>query len=278
MALRSSGTDAQFLRNMQSGQCEQKYYTTIKNKSKNNGFPIYIDSTMVDNWYPHTLSEKTDNILLKLNDLSEYMGKKVELDREALYSCFFVDRYNTINGERRDEKELELQTNYMFDYLSKNDYIQGGILYNEPSYLIVTPKGYCRIEELQRKISKGNDVLVAMKFGDDTKKLREKIQQGISDAKYNAIFIDEVEHNDFITPELLKHIRDSKFVVVDLTHRNNGAYFEEGYAMGLGKTMIQLCKKGIPLHFDIAQKNTIMWEKEEEIPLKLKDRIDATIE
>ena len=36
-----------------------------------------------------------------------------------------------------------------------------------------------------------------------------------------AIFIDEVQHNDFITPELLKHIKNSKFVVVDLTHQNN---------------------------------------------------------
>ena len=72
--------------------------------------------------------------------------------------------------------------------------------------------------------------------------------------------------------------KDSKFVVVDLTHQNNGAYFEEGYAMGLGKTVIQLCKKSTKLHFDIAQKNTIIWEREEDIPLRLKNRIDATIE
>ena len=69
----------------------------------------------------------------------------------------------------------------------------------------------------------------------------------------------------------------SRFVVVDLTHRNNGAYFEEGYAMGLGKTVIQLCKKGVELHFDIAQINTIMWEDEKDIPLRLKNRIEATI-
>lgn len=69
------------------------------------------------------------------------------------------------------------------------------------------------------------------------------IRQGIMPVGYVAIFIDEVEHNDFITPELLKYIRDSKFVVVDLSHQNNGAYFEEGYAMGLGKPVIQLCKK-----------------------------------
>ena len=76
----------------------------------------------------------------------------------------------------------------------------------------------------------------------------------------------------------MKHIRDSKFVVVDLTHQNNGAYFEEGYAMGLGKPIIQLCKDGVKLHFDIAQKNTIMWKNEEDIPVKLTNRIKATID
>lgn len=48
--------------------------------------------------------------------------------------------------------------------------------------------------------------------------------------------------------------------------------------MGLGKPVIQLCKKGTQLHFDIAQKNTIMWEKEADIPLRLTNRIKATID
>lgn len=115
-----------------------------------------------------------------------------------------------------------------------------------------------------------------MKFGEETMLLRENIRKGISEAGYIPIFIDEVQYNDFITPELLKYIKDSKFVVVDLSHQNNGAYFEEGYAMGLGKPVIQLCKKGVNLHFDIAQKNTIMWESEDAIPNKLKNRIIAT--
>lgn len=65
---------------------------------------------------------------------------------------------------------------------------------------------------------------------------------------------------------------------MDLTHQNNGAYFEEGYAMGLGKTVIQLCQKDTKLHFDIAQKNTIMWDTEDAIPLMLTNRIIATID
>lgn len=93
-------------------------------------------------------------------------------------------------------------------------------------------EGYARIDMLQKNTASGRNGLVAMKFGNDTKALREAIRKGISEAGYFAIFIDEVQNNDFITPELLKYIRDSKFVVVDLTHQNNGAYFEEGYAMG----------------------------------------------
>lgn len=87
-----------------------------------------------------------------------------------------------------------------------------------------------------------------------------------------------MQHNNLITPEILKHIRDSKFVVADLTHQNNGAYFEEGYAMGIGKPVIQLCQKDTKLHFDIAQKNTIMWDTEGDIPHRLTNRIRATID
>ena len=50
--------------------------------------------------------------------------------------------------------------------------------------------------------------MIAMKFGNETKELREAIRKGVFDSGYHAIFIDEVQHNDYITPELLKHIRD----------------------------------------------------------------------
>ena len=169
----------------------------------------------------------------------------------------------------------------MLDFLVQEGFIttdakDGSI--PSPVNILLTPKGYARVDSLQKAASRGSNALVAMKLGDETKPLREAIRKGIHDAGYNAIFIDEVQHNDFITPELLKHIRDSKFVVVDLTHQNNGAYFEEGYAMGLGKPVIQLCKRHVQLHFDIAQKNTIMWDTEEDIPVRLTNRIKATID
>lgn len=48
--------------------------------------------------------------------------------------------------------------------------------------------------------------------------------------------------------------------------------------MGLGKLVIQLCQKDVKLHFDIAQKNTIIWETKDEISERLKNRIITTID
>lgn len=274
---------------------EYRYFTTMSNERCEeykkeyeqgniaHGHPIKLIKENIENWYPKTFSEKIDYILLYFNSHIKHMGESIVLKKEETFSCLFVDRYDYENGDfkKRSDEAMKAQANYMIDYLTDNNYLISprtwtGGEYNRPFAL--APEGYARVDMLQKNISSGKNVLVAMKFGDDTRPLREAIRQGVSDAGFVAIFIDEVEHNDFITPELLKYIRDSKFVVVDLSHQNNGAYFEEGYAMGLGKPVIQLCKKGIQLHFDIAQKNTIMWETEEDIVGKLKNRIRATID
>ena len=247
--------------------------------------PVHMDAEIIENWYPKTFSERVDYILLHINENAPHVGQEISWSIAEALGVLFIDRYKTgieNHGKHtlRAEDDWEHEINYMLDYLQESSYIKctDGPDEEEAFILSLSPKGYKRVDELQKYSSHGHNVLVAMQFGDDTKPLREAIRKGISEAKYNAFFIDEVQHNDLITPELLKYIRDSKFVVVDLTHQNNGAYFEEGYAMGLGKPVIQLCQKGKTLHFDIAQKNTIMWETEDDIPEKLANRIKATID
>lgn len=275
---------------------ESRYHTTLdkdicdqhkKEFKQGTGhrWPVHMDAEIIENWYPKTFSERVDYILLYINENAPHVGQEISWSIAEALAALFIDRYEigVINYGKhalRDEDDWEHEIKYMLDYLQESSYIKytDGPDEEEAFILSLSPNGYRRVDELQKYSSHGRNVLVAMKFGDDTKKLREAIRKGISEAKYNAIFIDEVQHNDFITPELLKYIRDSKFVVVDLTHQNNGAYFEEGYAMGLGKPVIQLCQKGKTLHFDIAQKNTIMWTTEDDIPERLTNRIKATID
>lgn len=272
---------------------EDRYYTTLdkrfcdkynedyRNGDISHGRPIHIDADVVANWYPKSFAEKIDHILLYISSHAPHLGQTVHFSAEQLYSFLFIDRYELSSGKAalRSDDDLQREGNFMLECLAQQGYIQNrlGLQCNKAPAITLMPSAYARIDEIQRNTANGKNVLVAMSFN-NTEKLREAIRKGIHSAGYIAIFIDEVQHNELITPELLKHIKDSKFVVVDLTHQNNGAYFEEGYAMGLGKPVIQLCKQGVKLHFDVAQKNTIMWETEEDIPELLQRRIAATIE
>lgn len=267
---------------------ERRYYTTASKETcdelqeEGRGYPVHIDAEIVEAWYPRSFAEKIDQILLYLHKRAPHIGQSIHFDPQTLYSFLFIDRYELVNGQyvSREDEAIEAEARFIIGCLIQQGLIADGgkLPFAAAQRFTLTPRGYARIDELQRNTANGKLVLVAMQFGDETKALREAIRKGIQDTKYHAIFIDEVQHNDFITPELLKYIKDSKFVVVDLTHKNNGAYFEEGYAMGLGKPVIQLCKKETQLHFDIAQKNTIMWTSEEDIPKQLQSRIIATIE
>ena len=61
---------------------------------------------------------------------------------------------------------------------------------------------------------------------------------------------------------------------------NNGAYYEAGYAAGLGKEVIHICndiKFREEGHFDIKQKSAVLWKTEDEIAELLFKRIEATI-
>ena len=264
---------------------EMKYHTTLSKeecdeykriKTDHRGIPVHLDSEMVEIWYPKTFAERVDSVLLYISEHTRHMGQSINLSYNDSLSLLFIDRKD--DETWRDQDVCSSEAKYLLDYLDSCHCIEYAFGIDKDLHLRLLPNGYGRVDEIQRATSHGRSVLVAMQFGDETIRLREAIRKGITDAGYFAVFIDEVQHNELITPELLKHIRDSKFVVADLSHQNNGAYFEEGYAMGLGKPVIQLCKKGIQLHFDIAQKNTIMWEIEDDIPLRLTNRIKATID
>ena len=301
VALRNENRLAHYLyynRFKSSIKTEYRYHTTLSkdicdNYRRdfldgiiNNGCPVHMDIDIINAWYPKSFSERVDLILLRLDSLAQHIGQAVSVGFQEMTSLLFIDRreQDVLSSQAkmmwRNEMECIQESNYMLDYLVECGYIKKCELQDSKTdaTLTLTPKGYARVDDLQKSHSAGRNALVAMQFGDSTIPLREAIRKGIQDAGYSAIFIDEVEHNNLITPELMKYIRDSKFVVADLTHQNNGAYFEEGYAYGLGKPVIQLCQKGTKLHFDIAQKNTIMWETEDDIPERLANRIRATID
>jgi len=277
--------DRRYNTELSKEECDKYKEIYEKGEPQHRGIPVHMDANLINTWYPRTFSEKIDNIMLLFNSRMKHLGQKIEISTNEMPSILFMDRVEKVNELTKDISWRDIgdvleECDFMLDCMKEAGYInyESAISVDDSYEIQITAQGFQRIDELQRNTANGKNVLVAMKFGDDTISLREAIRKGIQDAGYIANYIDEVPHNDFITPELLKKIRDSKFVVVDLSHQNNEAYFEEGYAMGLGKPVIQLCKRNVQLHFDIAQKNTIMWDTEDDIPEILTNRIKATID
>lgn len=150
---------------------------------------------------------------------------------------------------------------------------------------VITAEGWKKIDVLINEEYTIRQGFIAMSFGDETKKIREAFRAAISACGYIVRVIDEKEHNNQIVPEILYEINRSKFVVVDITYPNFGAYYEAGYAQALGKEVIVCCHasrftsddKNQRPHFDIAQKSMIVWKDEEELISRLKRRIEATV-
>ena len=61
--------------------------------------------------------------------------------------------------------------------------------------------------------------------------------------------------------EIIARIKESRFVVADVTQHRNGVYFEGGYAMGMGLPVIWMCHQDDlqKMHFDTSHLNHIVW-------------------
>ena len=245
-----------------------------------------LTSEMVENWYPKTFSDKVDLFLLNLYKKTKYMGEVIHIDHIEQGIAFFFDNHNEEISEERD-----YHINFFNSYLRKQEFLSNEGAFEE---FCLAPKGYQRVDELQKYKSSNPNVFVSMAFNDNTKSTREAIRNGIIDAGYSPEFIDEIIHNHQIVPEMFRLIRECRFLILDISEPNYGAYYEAGYAMGLGKEVIICCSKEsfskeyitdeekryqkyLKPHFDIAQKQILVWNDEKDLTHKLSEWIKAII-
>ena len=91
---------------------------TVEFRNGNNiaGMPVHMDQDIISLWFPKSFSQKVDMILLKLNELTEFVGQEIKLDIPSLLSCMFVRRFKSDNRETVDDKELVKQA-LLYDIL-----------------------------------------------------------------------------------------------------------------------------------------------------------------
>lgn len=156
---------------------------------------------------------------------------------------------------------------------------QGGFQQADTAFLL-TVKGWEFARPMTGVIG---TCFVAMAFADE---MDDAFDQGIApavetDCGFRVLRVDHEEHNDQITDRIIAGIRSAQFVVADFTLNRGGVYYEAGFALGLGKTVIWTCNAAEEhvkeLHFDTRQFNHILWSRPAELREALANRIRATI-
>ena len=146
----------------------------------------------------------------------------------------------------------------------------------------LTLEGWERYEQEKRGDFQSNYGFIAMQFNDPV--LDVFVENTVKpfvkeDTGYNLVDMRDVATAGLIDNIMRVRIRDAAFVIADLTHDNRGAYWEAGYAEGLGKPVIYICErakfKKDRTHFDTNHCTTILWSKEE--PEKFREKLVATL-
>lgn len=126
---------------------------------------------------------------------------------------------------------------------------------------------------------------MAMQYGNPNHDqiYQKYFKDAVSQTGFDLRRLDENLAAGLIDNQLRVEIRNARFLLADLTNNNAGAYWEAGYAEGLGKPVIYLCEKNqfeeFKTHFDTNHHTTVVWDENDmEAAVKnLKNTIRATL-
>jgi hypothetical protein len=145
---------------------------------------------------------------------------------------------------------------------------------------VLTVKGLLEAEAQQAPGSNSPNGFVAMSFDPSLRDVwTNGFDPAIRAAGFHPVRLDDKDYVGGITDEIMTEIRRSRFVVVDYTGHRHNVYFEAGFALGLGLTVIPTCRadENDKLQFDIRHLNTLVWNAPADLADKLEKRITAVI-
>ena len=171
--------------------------------------------------------EQVENLIRFVGDNVSRSGNDAEVSVYKIHAIIGAPNVNSAFSLIQDLKERSM--------IESNPISQR-------HYLNLTIDGWERYEEEKKGHFSGNYGFLAMQFGD--KDLDSFVNEVLKPVVKEKIGFNLVDMRDVPEPGIIDNImrvtiRDSKFVIADLTHDNNGAYWEAGFAEGLDKGLLQ---------------------------------------
>jgi hypothetical protein len=216
-------------------------------------------ATIIDDTPEYSVLEKLDRTLVAIADKTTEPGQWSQFTAQNDYPLVYA---------RSDD-----EADFYIRQLAELGYVR-----QEAGIPLVLARGFQRLMEMQKSGRTSGFVFVAMWFAEQMNGIyNNAIEPAIRSAGYKPIRVDRIEHVNRIDDEIIGRIKASRFIVADFTGHRHGVYFEAGMMLGLGRTVIWMCKDEelADSHFDTRQYNFINYKSAEEAQKRLYDRIMA---
>ena len=255
---------------------------------------LTVQSALRSPLIPATPMEKVNKLLLWLYRNTRRFGQALTMTLKSKY----VDKSTSVEGTKLHlGYTAKTYKNAVCYAINDDEFHSIVIAANEMGYInwnesasecTLTMSGHKYCKELLSNSPNTKRAFIAMWFCSDVDEAdRDAISPAIIDCGFDPVRVDRKEHNNDITDEIIAGIKNSRFVVADLTGYRGGVYYEAGFALGLGKEVILTCRRdwfegtgeNPAVHFDVQHLNIIIWEQDKlaELRKRLVDRIRATI-
>lgn len=130
----------------------------------------------------------------------------------------------------------------------------------------LTFKGWERYHELKKTTSESRLAFMAMKFNHANAEamFSQHFVPAVAETGFELRRVDTTLRAGLIDTHMMVDIRNSAFVIADLSGASHGAYWEAGFAHGLNKPVIYTCEQSEEEkpHFDTNHHTTIRWSLE----------------
>ena len=202
-----------------------------------------------------TPGEVIDNLLLWLADKADNLpGARLEL-------TYSQDLFGAIGIVGQNDAAWIIRTLTSQEMIELARGITGQ--FNWTGHL--TAQGWTRVEELRQAHIASKFAFFARQFNnpDLDRLFNECLQRAVAETSFELR--PATQRAGLIDAVIEDEIRRCRFVVADLSNKNDGAYWEAGFAEGLGKDVIYICRdtdeQGIEIntHFDANHRQTVKW-------------------
>ncbi len=242
-------------------------------KMQGKGDVPYLDSYLVE----QLLLNHLPNLSEQINNLILWLGKETDPGQTTRIDASI---HQSVMGAK---------TPSGFSFIVKH-LISRGLIEDAPdmgvndSIIIdtnLTFEGWRFFDQINRGALTSKKAFMAMKYGDPdlNSMFNQYFKPAVAATGFELYKLDELPKAGLIDDRLRVEIRSSRFLISDLTHENAGAYWEAGFAEGLGKPVIYTCEKkkfeSQKTHFDTNHHLTVIWDMDN--PKIAIERLKATI-